>query len=312
MAVQNGTLPHQKTVRTTLGQLGQVAISNPAVMVVGAVAALDLNWFESKPLFGRTVVVTRARTQASTLSASLRDLGATVLEVPTLTFSEPDSWVPVDASIGILGTYDWLVFTSANGVDRFFDRLRHVGGDLRALHGVKIATIGSATSEKIHAYQLGVDLEADVRVSEGLVSAFARLGDVSGKRVLMVKPEIARDILPKGLRHLGALIDEVVVYRTTTPAGVPVAFLEAIDAHHVDLVTFASSSTVRNLVALLDEDHLARLKSQVNVACIGPITAETAKAQGFQVVVQCAEGDVSIEDMVNAIEGYFGNLLLNR
>ncbi len=303
--VQNGTLSTQKTVRTTLEKLGEVVISNPAVIVVGAVASMDLNWFESKPLFGRTIAVTRARTQASNLATAFANLGATVLEVPTLEFADPDSWDSVDAAIGHIHTFDWVVFTSANGVERFLMRIFELGLDVRVFHGVKLATIGKATTEKVETYHLTVALEAKQRVSEGLVCAFEEAGQVIGKRFLIPKPEISRDVLPKKLRELGGTVEEVVVYRTVKPTQLPGHFLDAINANQIDLLTFTSSATVHNLVSLLSPDHLEQIKKNAKVACMGPITAESANTHGFQVVAQLEENDISIESLIEAVKTFF-------
>lgn len=304
-AVQNGTLPHQKTVRTTLGQLGNADVGNPAVIVVGAVAAMDVSWFESRPLFGRTVMVTRARTQASSLSEVLSGLGAVVLEAPTLEIAPPERWAAVDAAIRDIDAYDWVVLTSPNGADRFFQRLFDTGRDVRALKGVQIASIGPATTERVAARFLQVDLEPENHTSEGLLAAFERLGQVSGKRFLLLRPETARDVLPKGLHGMGGRAEEVAVYRTVPPAQLPADVLSAIDADGVDLVAFTSSSTVRNLAALLEGDRLERLRTRVPVACIGPITTETALENGFRVVAQSASDDVSIAGLASAIERFF-------
>ena len=302
--VQNGTLPNQKTVRTTLGELGQANVRNPAVIVVGGVAAMDVGWFESRPLFGRTVMVTRARTQASALSGALSDLGAVVLEAPTLTFTAPENWAAVDAAIRDIDAYDWVVLTSPNGADRFFQRLFEIGHDVRILKGVRIASVGPGTSERARGYHVKVDLEPEIHTSEGLLAALEQVAQVVDRRFLLIRPETARDMLPNGLRAMGGHVEEVAVYRTAPPAQLPAEVLSAIDANAIDLVTFTSSSTVQNLAGLLG-DRLERFRMRIPAACIGPITAETAMASGFRVVAQSAPDDVSLAGLVSAIQAHF-------
>ena len=300
-AVQWGSLPLQRTVRTTLGEMGAVEMTNPAVIVVGKVAAMDLEWFASKPLFGKTIAVTRARTQASELAHMLRALGAQVLEVPTIAFAEPQNWRDVDCAIADIHSYDWLVLTSTNGTDRFLGRLFKQGRDVRALGGIKIATIGAATSARVREWRLNVDLEAVNRTSEGLLAAFG--ADLSGQRFLLPRPEKSRDVLANGLREHGAEVCEVVVYKTVMPKYLPKNFLQLIEKDAIDLIAFTSSSTVVNLVRLLKKTR--QNWKYLPAACIGPITAQTAISQGFDVVVELDETSVSISGLVKAIATYF-------
>ena len=300
-AIQWGSLPLQRTVRTTLGEMGAVEMTNPAVIVVGKVAGIDLDWFESKPLFGKTIAVTRARAQASELVHMLRALGAQVLEVPTIAFLEPQNWYDVDDAIADIQAFDWLVLTSTNGTDRFFERLFKQGRDVRALGEIKIATIGAATSSRVREWHLNVDLEATNRASEGLLADFGT--DLSGQRFLLPRPEKSRDVLANGLRDRGGEVREVVVYKTVMPECLPEEFLQLLEKEAIDLIAFTSSSTVLNLVSLLKK---ARQNwKYLPAACIGPITAQTAVAQGFDVVVALDETSVSISGLVKAIATYF-------
>lgn len=300
-AIQWGSLPLQRTVRTTLREMGTVEMINPSVIVVGKVAAMDLDWFASKPLFGRTIAVTRARTQASELVQQLRELGAQVIEVPTIEFSEPGNWCEVDGAIADIHSFDWLVLTSTNGTDRFFERLFKQGRDVRALGKIKIATIGAATSARVREWHLNVDREATNRTSEGLLAAFG--ADLSGQRFLIPRPEKSRDVLAKGLRERGGEVREIVVYQTVMPKCLPEKFLHFLEKDTIDLVAFTSSSTVLNLVSLLKN---TRPNWQyVPAACIGPITAQTAVSHGFDVAVELDETSVSISGLVRAIAAYF-------
>ena len=302
-AVQWGSLPVQKTVRTTLGQMAEVEMQNPSVIVVGEVASMDLSWFVSRPLFGRTIAVTRARAQASELVQLLGVLGAVVIEVPTIAFVEPADWNDVDCAIEELSSFDWLILTSSNGTDRFFERLFLQGHDMRALSGLRIATVGGATSARVRDWHLTVDLEARERVAEGLLKA---LGDEASKgRFLIPRPEKSRDVLAQGLRDLGGAVREVVVYKTIVPASFPFGFVTHLQNRTVDLVTFTSSSTVTNFVKLLEENCPEIAQKNLPAACIGPITAQTARDVEFDVVIELDEASVSIGGLVDAIEVYF-------
>ncbi|MBT4139848.1 MAG: uroporphyrinogen-III C-methyltransferase [Candidatus Latescibacteria bacterium] len=301
-AVYRGTLPTQKTLRTTLQHLADADISNPSVIVVGAVAGLDFSWFELQPLLGRRIAVTRARTQASDLVTQLSALGADVLEVPTIEIHPPDSWADADQAILELDQTDWLVFTSTNGVDCFFDRVFGLGKDIRAFAQIKIAAIGAATKEKVRSYHLNVDLEPKKNVSEGLLAEFAALGNLTGSRILIAGPETKRPVLSDGLREVGANVREAVVYKTVQPKVLPKRFKEAIDNNDTDLITFTSSSTVTNLVAMLGDTTGLRA---LNAACIGPVTAKTAETYGLNVVVQPNASEISINMLVTKIVDYF-------
>ncbi|MCZ6632832.1 MAG: uroporphyrinogen-III C-methyltransferase [bacterium] len=299
-AIQWGTLSVQKTKRTCLGDLGEVEVQNPAVIVVGEVASLDLSWFENRPLFGRRIVVTRSRDQASSLVEGLSVLGSDVLEVPTVQIDDPEDWVPVDRAIERVGLFDWLVFTSSNGVERFFERILSQGKDLRILKGVKIAVVGPATAQKVQTYYLQVDVCPERHLSEGLVEAFESQ-ILSGQRVLVVRPEVMGEAVGAKLQDLGGEVEEVVAYRTVRPEGWP----ERMDWDTVDLVTFSSSSTVQNLVAMVGENALKTVVTGIPAACIGPKTSATARKHGFRVVAEPAEDEISIPGLIGEIEAYF-------
>ena len=301
-AIQWGSLPSQRTARTTLGEMGAVEMTNPAVIVVGKVAAMDLDWFVSKPLFGRRIAVTRARVQASELVHRLQALGAWVLEVPTIAFAEPENWRAVDKAIAGVHAFDWLVLTSANATDRFFGRLLQQGRDMRALGKIKIATVGAATSDRVRAWHLGVDIEAVDRTSEGLIRAFK--GDLSSQRFLLPRPEKSRDVLAQGIRQRGGDVREVGVYKTVMPKCLPAEFLQHLERDAIDLIAFTSSSTVLNLMELLGEPLQQAGRERLPAACIGPITARTAVAQGFDVVVELAASSASVSGLVQAIEAH--------
>lgn len=279
VAVQWGTRPEQRTVRATLGTLLDHDLAPPSTIVIGQVAALDLAWFERRPLFGRRVVVTRAREQASALVAALREQGAEPIELPTIRIDEPeDHGAALAAAAQRVREYDWVVFTSPNGVERFFDRLR----DARDLGGVRVAAIGPGTAEALARRNVVADLVPERFVAESLLEAFPFPGPADRGRVLLARAAVARDVLPDGLRSLGWEVDVVEAYRTVAETTTPEQRAAAAEA---DVVTFTSSSTVERFVeAMGGTDAVPPL-----VACIGPVTADTARAHGIEVDVVASE-----------------------
>ncbi|MEE9584204.1 MAG: uroporphyrinogen-III C-methyltransferase [Candidatus Brocadiales bacterium] len=299
-----GTTPQQKTVVGTLEDIVEKSkgVEPPAVTVVGEVVKLReyLNWFETRPLYGRTVVVTRARDQASDFARELEELGARVIEFPTIKITEPTDISPLDKALRDLGSFHWVVFTSVNGVDAFFQRLFHLGMDARELKGVKICAIGPATAEGVRRYYLGVDCQPSKYVAEEVLEELRRRENLEGKRVLMPRADIARSFLPEELKKLGADAVEVTAYRTVLAETGDRKLLERLTAGEVDVVTFTSSSTVRNFVQLIGRENLAKLNGKVRFASIGPITTETAKELGVKVALEAKE--YTIPGLVKAIE----------
>jgi len=287
-AITWGTRPEQRTCRTTLGRLATEAIDSPAVMLVGAVAALDLAWYEDRPLFGRRVIVTRAREQASGLVERLHELGAATVELPVIEVGEPaDGGAALREAARLVGTYDWVAFTSANAVTRFFAALGDVGLDTRALGGRLVAAIGPGTAEALAATGIRADLVPERFVAESLLDAFP----AGTGRVLLPRAAVARDALPAGLERRGYTVDVVEAYRTAVGRPAPEA-LSAAGGDHA--VTFTSSSTVTNYLAVA-----GGLPVPPVVACIGPITADTARAAGLHVDIVAVEH--TIEGLVGAL-----------
>jgi uroporphyrinogen III methyltransferase/synthase len=281
-AVRNGPPPNQRTVRTTLGEVVDAGIQAPSAIVIGEVAALDLSWFESRPLFGRSVVVTRAREQASALRAQLEELGAEVLELPAIAFE------PVEFTVPDLAGHEWLVFTSPNGVEAFFTRgLGPSGRDARALAGVRVAAIGPGTARALAGHGIAVDLVPERFVAESLLEAFPAPTE-PGARVLVARAEQARDVLPEGLVDRGFAVDVLPVYRTVQAAP-DATTLERVRRGDVDALTFTSSSTVTNLLDLLggvpDPQPLA--------VSIGPVTSATAVERGVRVDAEASEHTIA-------------------
>jgi uroporphyrinogen III methyltransferase/synthase len=295
-AVQHGTLARQRTVVATVGTLAaEVAaaqVTSPAVVVIGDVVSLraQVAWVERRPLAGRCILVTRPRHQAAAFAERLEAYGAEVVAVPTVVLEPPDDPRALDQAVADAAGYDWIVFTSTNGVRTFFERFAAAGRDVRDLARARIAAIGSETARALEAMLLRpAVIPAEYR-AEGLLAAFAA-ESMQGRRVLLPRAAGARAVLREELTRLGAVVDDVATYRAraASPAEA-VALLAALDDGHVDAVTFTSSSTVRNFAALVGPQRLAAIMAAGRplVACIGPVTAETAGASGLQVAVQPA------------------------
>ena len=284
IAVRWGTRTDQETISGTLGTLPRLiqerGLKPPATIIVGEVVRLrdKLNWYERLSLFGKRIVVTRARGQVEALSTKLRALGADVIEMPTIEIVPASDYGPLDQAIAELDRYDWLIFTSANGVRYFVERLDQSPQDLRALRA-RICAIGEATKSAIEALHLKVELIGEEYVAESLVEAF-RSVDLAGKRVLLPRAAVARDVLPIELRKRGACVDVVEVYRTIVPESAGKQAAEIFGSvRKPDWITFTSSSTVQNFVRVAGADALRDVK----VASIGPVTTATAKKMGISV-----------------------------
>ncbi|MFH1674234.1 MAG: uroporphyrinogen-III C-methyltransferase [Pseudomonadota bacterium] len=306
--VRWGTTGKQTTVTGTLSNIvrrvKEAEFKPPAIIIVGEVVRLRsiLNWFEKKPLFGKTVLVTRARQQASNLVDRLEEMGAECLEAPTIEVVPPENWDSLDKGINNLSTYDWLVFSSVNGVRFFFERLYANGKDVRALRDIKLCTVGSSTAKQLEEFGLRTDMVPDTYKAESIVEEFKK-EDMKGKGVLLPRPKVARPVLPVELKKMGAIVDEVIAYCT-----VPVCpNLDELKDHlkdkKIDLVTFTSSSTVKNFKKLFTEEEIRTLLTDVTIAAIGPITADTAKELGFKVAITPEE--YTIAGLCNAIERYY-------
>ena len=300
MAVRWGTRPDQHVLAGTLATLPALIhehdLKPPATIIVGEVVRLreKLNWFERLPLFGRRIVVTRARGQAEALSAKLRALGAEVIELPTIEIRPALDYEPLDRAIAGLGSYDWLIFTSVNGVRFFLERLDRSSMDLRALRA-RICAIGPATRAALEALHLKVDVMGKDYVAEGLLEAFSA-HDLAGKRILLPRAAVARDLVPVELSRRGAQVDVMEAYRTGTPDDAKRAAAEIFDeAHRPHWITFTSSSTVQNFVAVAGAAALAG----VRVASIGPVTSATARKLGIEVTVEASV--FTVDGLVDAI-----------
>jgi uroporphyrinogen III methyltransferase/synthase len=306
--VRWGTTPQQITVvgtlETIVAQADAAELTPPVAIVVGEVVRLrdTLNWFEKKPLFGKTVVVTRTREQASELVAQLSALGAECLECPTIRVVPPQDWAPMDEAIDRLGTYDWLVLTSVNGVNFFFDRLYERGKDVRAMGNFRTAAIGPATAKRLRDFGLKSDIVPETYRAESIIEAFEN-ESMEGKRVLLPRAKEARPILPVEVRKMGATVDEIAAYETEQARDNVDILIKGLEEGSIDMVTFTSSSTVRNFKALLPPERFESLIKGVMVASIGPITADTARELGFKVDIEAKE--YTIPGLCQAILQHF-------
>ncbi len=302
MVVRWATRPDQEVIAGTLATLPGLIhareLKPPATIIVGEVVRLreKLNWFERLPLFGKTVVVTRAREQASTLSEKFRELGANVIELPTIEICAASDYSALDHAIAELERYDWLIFTSANGVRFFLDRLDHSRRDLRAIRA-SICAIGPATREALERLHIKVDLMGEEYVAESLLKAFEPV-DIAGKRILIPRAAVARDVLPAGLSQRGARVDVVEAYRTIIPEGLAARATEIFySTRRPDWIAFTSSSTVRHLMRAIGSEALLGIK----VATIGPVTSATAREFGIAVAMEASR--FTIDGLVDGIIG---------
>jgi uroporphyrinogen III methyltransferase/synthase len=302
--------PQQLSVVGTLADIAALVkeanLTPPALIVVGEVVSLrdTLNWFEKKPLFGKKILVTRTRDQASELVNLLEDAGAECLEGATIALVEPETWQELDAALAELPGYDWLLFTSINAITFFFQRLRELNLDARDLKGPKIGVVGTATAEALRGYGLRADLLPREFTGEGLATVLLEAG-VADKKILLPRAQEAREVLVEQLTAGGAKVEVVPVYRNVKPAGYA-EVRTALEKKEIDLVTFTSSSTVSNFLEMLeikDREEFERLLSGVKVAVIGPITARTAIKNGLKIDIQ--PETYTIPALVTAIVAHF-------
>ncbi len=302
-----GTRPNQETLITTVGtaadDVRRHGLKPPAIFLVGEVVKLrgELRWFDNKPLFGKTIVVTRARAQASKLTKQLEALGAQVIEAPAIEIENVPAEEPaIAAAISALDSYQWLLFTSANGVSAFFDDMKAHGKDSRSLAGIRIAAIGSATAAALKGQGIVADVVPKTYVAEDLAEAirpFLQAGD----RVLLARAKEARNVLPETLRAAGAVVDVLTVYETKPAANGQEDLLERLESGKIDMVTFTSSSTVKNFLALIGDKKDAL--SGIAAAAIGPITADTCQTLWKTPDVQAKE--YTVEGLAAAVEEYY-------
>lgn len=309
--VRWASTPRQRSVVGTLSTIAGLVLAEgikpPALIIVGEVVQQRhrINWFETRPLFGKRIVVTRTREQASELVQQLEEQGAECLEYPTIEIKELEDYSEIDHALKQLPDYDWLLLTSPNAVSFFFQRLQKSGLDSRALAGLRIAAVGKATDAALKEFGLAADLLPQHFTGEGLAEALLATG-VTGKHFLLPQAQQASRLLPEMLAGAGAEISIIPVYRTVPAATYGEALQEELQAGAIDLLTFTSSSTVSNCFALLgckDSQELQQLLGTTLVAAIGPVTAATLQEYGINCHIQPQEHTIS--GMVNAIVAYF-------
>ncbi len=302
-AIRWGTTARQKTLRASIGGIGERIeaehLRPPVILVVGSVAELAdrLAWYERLPLFGRRVVVTRARHQAAELVDRLLELGAQPILFPTIELVDPPDTATVDRTLAAAASYDWLILTSANGADRFFKRFLAQGRDIRELAGVRVAVIGPGTEAAVERYGVRAAFRPQRFRAEAVADG---IGSVAGKRLLLARAERAREVLPDTLRARGAEVDVIALYRTVTP-GQP-APLDVLD--DADVFTFTSASTVEGFFRIVGARATELLRAGV-VAAIGPITAAALEREGVRPAVVAEP--FTIPALVDGLVRYFAN-----
>jgi len=310
VAIGNGTMPNQRTIIGTLANISEKVkdedFTPPGVIVVGDVVNLrdHLNWFESLPLFGKRIVVTRPEDQATSFISTLSELGAQCLLFPTIKIIPPASWKELDRAIEGLSRYDWIIFTSVNGVKYFFERLHAAKKDVRHLNGIKIGVIGPRTTSALIDRGISPDLVPDKYWAEGVVEELEGY-PLDGKRILLPRPSVARHYMPKKLKDSGAIVDVVEAYQTVLPDYSQNQIDELFENGKIDMITFTSPSTVTNFLAIFEGKSIYEVISRMKVACIGPITAQKASEAGLRVVV--SPDEYTADALARAIAEVYGH-----
>ncbi len=303
--VQWGTTARQKTWTGTLNTIMEISAKDkilpPALTIIGEVVNLKpvIEWYEHLPLFGKTVVVTRKSDQAKTMIDRLQELGAEPFFFPVIETIAPNDLSPLDNALNNLSQYQGVIFTSVNGVRFFAKRLKAIDQDIRELKGLQVFTIGPRTAEAVRDMGIRVDVVPENFVAESLIES---MKNIKGQRFLLPRATVAREILPKRLREMGALVDVVPAYQTILPDTPVETLAKRLEAGSVDVITFTSSSTVNNFLALTGEKLLPAVK-KVRIACIGPVTEKTAREAGLN--VEIVPEQYTVPALINALEAFF-------
>ncbi len=310
--IYDGTTPTQQTITGTLREVADRLKAGgdrrPAILVVGRVVAFreHLRWFDARPLFGKRILVTRPKDQSMELIERLEAMGAEAVEAPMIRILPPEDFGPLDEACARAGSFDWIVFTSANAVDAFMERLLDGPTDLRALGGVKLCCVGPATAELLAEYALKVDLTPAEYRADAVLRALAELGPLRGQKILLPHADIGREVIAEELRKQGADVTEVIAYRTVAVdadrEGEPDVYRMLLEGS-IDAVTFTSASAVRNFVRILGAEPAADLLGSTVVACIGPVTAEAAAQANVSTTIQ--PSSYTVPALVDAIARYF-------
>ena len=255
-----------------------------------------------KSLFGKRILITRARGQSGDFATRLKEAGAEVIEFPTIEIVPPLHWKEVDRAIDRVKSYDWIIFTSANGVDFFWQRMTERGRPLRLPSSLKVCAIGPATADRLKKKRVPVHYVPKEFIAESILEGFEKMV-IQGKRILLARAKKARDILPKGLKKMGAEVDVVAVYRTIRPRGGSKRLKKILAEGRIDVIAFTSSSTVNHFAELVKKEDLKEVLKRIAIACIGPVTARTAKEWGMKVKTQPKQ--YTIPALTRAIAGSF-------
>ncbi len=292
--IRRGTMPDQEVVSGRLNDIvarvREAGLKPPAIIVVGETVDLrqELGWWETGPLWGKRIMVTRSRHQASVLVKKIRELGGEAIEFPTIEIAEEEDLDKLYAAFKNIKSYHWIIFTSVNAVDIFFRELKSQDHDIRSLAGIKIGAIGPATSQRLQRYGLLVELMPDEYQAEGLVKELQAMM-IPGQKVLLPRARGARDILPLQLEDLGAEVEEIFLYQAVVPSSINRINNTELLQQTIDYITFTSSSTVINFIDMIGNQQAEVLSNRMKVACIGPITAEKAREKGLKVDVIASE-----------------------
>lgn len=310
--VYRGTTPMQRSLFSTLAELPEKAekqnFSNPSIIIVGKVTLLhsELDWFSQKPLHGKSILVTRAREQASLIAHMLEQQGAEVVEFPLIQIVPVPNPSDLDFAIKNLGKYDWLIFTSANGVKFFWERLIQKGKDSRKLHDVQIAAIGPGTADSLRNHGIKPDFIPDEYIAESLAAGLAarECNNLKGKKILLPRAKNARAILVEELKKLGAIVEEIPIYEAVQPTEGLQRLKSIFEEKNIDCVTFGSSSTVANFFKLVDMKFLKTFP-RLTYAAIGPVTAATLESKGIKADIQPLQ--YTIPALIKAIVEFYSN-----
>jgi uroporphyrinogen III methyltransferase/synthase len=303
--VRWGTTGQQRSIEGTLATIADVAarekISPPTVAVIGEVVKLrsKLNWFEKRPLFGCRVVVTRSREQAGTLAGKLHDLSAEVLEVPTIKLDAPTRRQDLIDALLELNSYDWLVFTSPNGVTTFFEYFFRQFHDMRDIGGARIAAVGPATANKLKELRLQVDLMPDEALAANIAEAFSEFESIENLKICLLRAEVANSELPNALEAMGAIVDDIACYKTVPETEDVTGTSAKLQESGADWITFTSGSTVENFHARFDLPALVKKFPQIKLASIGPETSKALAALELKPTIEAK--DHTIDGLVEAL-----------
>ncbi len=306
-----GTTPGQVSLLSTLkdipAEAEKMGIKAPAILLVGSVSILrnSLAWWEKKPLFGKKILITRSKSQSKGVAERISELAGEAVEFPAIEITEPDDTGPLDLAINRISEYDWIIFTSVNGVERFFSRFFEIKNDIRELAGPRIGAIGPVTASRLRDLNLNVDILAKEFKAEGLLASFHET-ETKGKRFLIPRAQEAREILPEGLIAMGGLVDVVHTYKTVTPQGNDVSRIQGMLAERqIDAITFTSSSTVERLIEILGKGDYKNLLKGPVLASIGPITSKTIREYDLEPTVEADQ--YTMDGLVKALCEYFTN-----